>query len=275
MQEEYSVSVVIPTRNRFSAVWGAIKSVIDQGQYIRQIIIVDDDSTDLTSDSYELLKSFDPRVEIYRSPYRIGGAAARNLGAERATGEFIAFLDDDDIWLEGKIAKQLIFLRKHRSCGAVLCSELCLSMQTGDVSWTNPRRVNRRRLIAHFPCPGTSCLMVRSTVFKLVGGFNPSLRRLQDWDLYLRLSAITELGLIREPLTLWSSHRGEQISKLDHALYSSYVKIFFKMKACLTAPELAYFRLLLLRHRRGGDIGFVQLLYLKIKMRFYKTICGW
>lgn len=274
-KSENSVSVIIPTRNRVSRLWGAIKSVIDQGPSIRQVIIVDDSSSDLTSESHELLRHFDSRIEVHRSRCRIGGAAARNLGVTKAKGDLIAFLDDDDIWLEGKVDKQIAFLNGHDSYGAVLCSELRVNMQTGHSSVSRPGRVDRRRLIAHFPCPGTSCLMMRRPLFAMVGGFNPTLRRLQDWDFYLRLCAITELGVIREPLTLYVDHIGEQISKSREALYPSYRRIFFNIRASLDPGELSHFRLFLIAQRSIGHYSRFKQISLKLKIKLFKFLGSW
>ena len=274
-QFENSVSVIIPTRDRFSTLWGAIKSVIDQGLSIQQVIIVDDSSSDLTAESHELFKSFDPRIEVYRSLYGIGGAAARNLGVRKAKGDLIAFLDDDDIWLEGKVDKQIAFLNKYISCGAVLCPELRLNTRTGELSRVRKSAVDRARLIAHFPCPGTSCLMMRRALFDLVGGFNPTLRRLQDWDFYLRLASVTEIGFIREPLTLYTDHAGDQVSKSSRALYPSYRKVYLSMRASLTSRELTHFRLILILQRRIYRFNSLQRLVLKLKIRISKLLSGW
>jgi len=275
MSYEGTVSVVIPTKNRFTSLWSAVGSVVSQGRSISQIVVVDDGSCDLTSKSYDLLRSFDSRIEVLSTGGLSGGAAARNIGAMSAKCEYIAFLDDDDIWLERKIDTQLAFLTEHKSCGAVLCPELRLNTKTGQLSRVKQSAVDRTRLIAHFPCPGTSCLMMRRPLFDLVGGFNPTLRRLQDWDFYLRLASVTKIGFIRDPLTLYTDHAGDQISKSNSALYPSYRRIYLNIRATLTPRELTHFRLILIYHRNINHFNSLQRLALKTKIRLSRLLISW
>ena len=97
------VSVVIPTHNRAQLVKEAIDSVLAQSQPVREIIVVDDGSTDATKN---LLSNYGAKIQaLYESGK--GASAARNLGMRAATGTWIAFLDDDDVWLSNKIERQL------------------------------------------------------------------------------------------------------------------------------------------------------------------------
>lgn len=275
MSYERTVSVVIPTKNRFASLWSAISSVVSQGGSIRQIIVVDDGSCDLTSKSYDLLRSFDSRIEILSTGGPSGGAVARNMGAKSAKCEYIAFLDDDDIWLERKVDRQLAFLIKHKSCGAVLCPELRLNTKTGHFSRVKQSAVDRTRLIAHFPCPGTSCLMMRRPLFDLVGGFNPTLQRLQDWDFYLRLASVTKIGFIRDPLTLYIDHAGDQISKSNSALYPSYRRVYLNIRASLTPREVTHFRLILFQQRNMHHFNSLQRFGLKLKIALSRLLNTW
>ena len=104
------VSVIIPTYKRADKLLRAINSVCNQTYENLEILVVNDNEND---DQYtkELLVLFenitDPRVRLVFQERHINGAAARNAGIKKAKGEFIAFLDDDDIWMENKVQRQI------------------------------------------------------------------------------------------------------------------------------------------------------------------------
>ena len=105
------VSVVIPTYNRSTWVIGAIESIRRQTFDNLEIIVVDDGATDDTAGRVTAQSAEDPRVSYLYQANR-GVSAARNAGLARARGEFIAFLDSDDLWLPQKLARQLDLLEK-------------------------------------------------------------------------------------------------------------------------------------------------------------------
>ena len=100
-----TVSVVIPTHNRRKLVLRTIHSVLAQESLDFEVLVVDDGSTDGTTDAIRLLN--DPRVTVLRNDQPIRVAAARNMGADAATGAWIALLDDDDLWSPQKLRLQL------------------------------------------------------------------------------------------------------------------------------------------------------------------------
>ena len=99
------VSVIIPTRNRARFLAGAVKSVLEQSYNDFEIIVVDDCSSD---DTTALMESFrGSGIRYFRHDRRLGGASARNTGIHQSTGEYIAFLDDDDEWYPEKLGRQM------------------------------------------------------------------------------------------------------------------------------------------------------------------------
>jgi glycosyltransferase involved in cell wall biosynthesis len=117
------LSVVIPVWNRPRVVWDAIDSALCQGGPGEvEVIVVDDASTDGTPESIE--RRFGSRVRLLRSPYRRGPGAARNAGARVATGELLAFLDSDDLWLKGKLEAELRALDEFAGADAVVSDDL-------------------------------------------------------------------------------------------------------------------------------------------------------
>lgn len=109
------VSVVIPTYNRAELLDHAIASVLHQTTAADEIIVVDDGSTDSTPD---LVAGYGPPVVLLTQDHA-GSAAARNLGLAQATGDWVAFLDSDDIWNTTKLARQLHYVDQHPQCGLV------------------------------------------------------------------------------------------------------------------------------------------------------------
>jgi glycosyltransferase involved in cell wall biosynthesis len=109
------VSVVVPTFNRAELIQETIESVLRQTTPAHEIIVVDDGSTDSTC---AVVRAYGDRVVLLRHDRR-GPAAARNRGLERATGDWIAFLDSDDVWMPTKLEKQLQYLDRHPQCGFV------------------------------------------------------------------------------------------------------------------------------------------------------------
>ena len=109
------VSVVVPTYNRAEMIQEAIESVLRQTAPVHEIIVVDDGSTDSTC---ELVGAYGDPVVLLRHDHH-SAAAARNRGLARATGDWIAFLDSDDVWTPTKLEKQLQYLDRHPQCGFV------------------------------------------------------------------------------------------------------------------------------------------------------------
>jgi glycosyltransferase involved in cell wall biosynthesis len=109
------VSVVIPTYNRAELVEEAIASVLGQTTPVHEVIVVDDGSTD---SSRELVREHQRPVVLVEQAH-LGAATARNHGIARATGDWIAFLDSDDVWKPTKLEKQLEYLDLHPQCGLV------------------------------------------------------------------------------------------------------------------------------------------------------------
>lgn len=109
------VSVVVPTYNRAELIQEAIESVLCQTTPVHEIIVVDDGSTDSTC---ERVRGYGDRVVLLKHDRR-GAPAARNRGLARATGDWIASLDSDDVWTPTKLEKQLQYLDRHPQCGLV------------------------------------------------------------------------------------------------------------------------------------------------------------
>ncbi len=154
-------------------------SVYAQTSSAYEIIVVNDGSTDKTR---EAVSSFGPRVRLLTQMNQ-GPGAARNLGAHAAKGEWLAFLDADDVWLPVKLSKQLEYVRDP-AVAVVNCR--AKTKQGGPM----PAGISFDRLWAINDLI-TSAAIVRRTAFLAIGGFDPrpDLRSAEDYDLWLRLAA--------------------------------------------------------------------------------------
>lgn len=214
MKPEPLVSAVIPTYNRARVVSEAIDSVLGQTYPHVEVIVVDDGSTD---DTLEMLKSYGDRIRLVSQENR-GPAAARNRGVAASRGEIIAFLDSDDLWLPTKLERQVELLQKTPdSVPCCLCNitmrwsekELQsfgiarLDPQLSEGIWLNVDEVLATRFVLF-----NQGIAIRREVLEKLGGFDESLRLLEDHDLALRLSLEGPWAFIREPLVIWRETKG-------------------------------------------------------------------
>jgi glycosyltransferase involved in cell wall biosynthesis len=287
------VSVVIPTRNRRQRLEQAIDSVRNQRYLSLEIIVVDDGSTDGTEEFLRSISAFEPRLRVVRNATPLGGGGARNAGVAASCGNYIAFLDDDDIFLPGKLEVQIRRLAGAPGSPAVSCSFLVRRRDSGEDAAVILRPPSdREELLRANILGGASVCIVLAESFRKVGGFDERLPSCQDWDLWLKLHALGPIMVCPEPLVRYSFHDEGQITGNRRAEYLGkrrvhlrYVKemssptrlhslcevIFFRR--VVFAPTLSrrffgLFRLLLMA--RGSDRGryvwrAVKLLTIKIK----------
>jgi len=195
------ISAVIPVWNRARVVARAIDSVLAQALpagCTLETLIVDDGSTDGLDDA---LARYGDRIRCVRHGRNLGAAAARNTGVAAATGDYVAFLDSDDIWLPGKLAAQLAFMASHAypaSCTAVRLKRAGMAEITSPRYPTGPLGVSDFSW-GCFVSPG-STLICRRDAFHEVGEFDTTFERLEDWDWLLRYAHDHRFGFLAEPL---------------------------------------------------------------------------
>ncbi len=178
-----SVSVVIPTFNRWGKLAQALDSVLQQTLPVDEIIVVDDGSTDDTSEMLDEFVQQHPKLllRVIQQENR-GPATARNAGIRAASGEWIAFLDDDDVWFPDKTERQLAVLKEKPDICLVGCATDTLEMSGGfhlmDVSEWHMLYRN------WFLTPG---VMVRREVLMKHGGFPEDMHHCEDYALWLKI----------------------------------------------------------------------------------------
>jgi len=205
------VSVILPVYNRAWCIGQAVDSVLAQTYGNRELIVVDDGSTDGTD---RLLHQYGGQISVIRQPNR-GVSAARNRGVRATCGDLIAFLDSDDLWLPEKLARQTAFFQDHPE------TRIC---QTEEIWIRNGIRVNPR--VRHQKPSGDifarslalclvspSAVMLERGLFQETGGFDESLPAAEDYDMWLRIGARLPVFLIEEPLVVKRGGHPDQLSK--------------------------------------------------------------
>lgn len=205
-----TVSVVIPTFNRSAMLCQAVESVLNQTSVAPEVIVVDDGSTDGTRFA---LQAFGSKVRIIVQ-YHAGVSAARNRGIRASKGEWLAFLDSDDLWLPGKLSEQLDYLAKHPEIKICQTEEVWL--RNGER--LNPKKYHRKPQGFCFPLLLERCLIspsavvIHRSVFDEVGLFDESLPACEDYDLWLRIGLRCAVGLVDKPLTIKRGGHPDQLS---------------------------------------------------------------
>lgn len=221
-----TVSVIIPSYNNANYIVAALDSVYNQAvDFDLQIIVVDDGSTDNTSEVLLEYTSTGNRQLNYIVQKNAGPAAARNKGIESATGKYIAFLDADDEWLPGHLQKTVSFLEQGDFDWVATGYYKRLpdgSQQYRtfiDDSYMYERKSGRVQLLSRglfffSSAPiWTGTLLFSSSCLKSLGGFDPSFRIGEDWDLYLRAEeAGFACGFLDEATAIYN-HNPNSITK--------------------------------------------------------------
>lgn len=209
------VSVVIPAYNDARFIGQALRSVLAQSYRPLDIVVVDDGSTDETA---EIAGSFGPQVRIFRQA-NAGAAAARNRGLAVSTGDYVAFLDADDLWHPRKVELQLRHLQTCPECAAVYCRKIEVRADTQTLQWngtigeppdalaTNPRESGWLYLeLLRSSLIHTSSIMVSRAAIERVGLFEESLRKGQDLEFWLRLSRLAPIHMLDAVLSAYRIH---------------------------------------------------------------------
>ncbi len=209
------ISVIIPTHNRADVLPRAIKSIQNQTRPVDEIIVVSDGSTDNTEALVKELAEKDSRIRLIAYHPGHNGNYARNKGLEAATGQFIAFLDDDDEWLPRKTELQMELFEKDPEVGLVYASQNCIYTDAGITYQTQPmyRGDLSKRIFIRGEVGTPSQVMVRRSVLDKTGSFDLKLGALQDYDLWIRCCLVTKVDFVPEPcINYYNSTTTNQVS---------------------------------------------------------------
>lgn len=208
------VTAVITTHNRCELLKKAIKSVLEQ-TYIdnMEVLVVDDASDDGTKEYMESINVEKLKYIRISKEESKGGCYARNLGIKNATGEYIAFLDDDDEWYPEKTTKQVKILDENPDIGVVVCG-MDVEYNMGKLFESNVQNEEKvqdfsKKILYRMPGP-TSTLLIRKELLEQINGFDEKLRYWQDYDLMVRLCQICKVGFNNENLILYRVNIGDK-----------------------------------------------------------------
>lgn len=221
------ISVVIPTFNRARQVIAALESVLAQTYIALDVIVVDDGSTDHTP---EAIRDFISRQGASAAKIRLvsqhnqGQSCARNKGIAEARGQWIAFLDSDDVWGRDKIEWQIRAVEEcGRTCGACITDAMLTNYHDKPVTAFGECGRSFDRMMAvddnsvvnlagSFEPYWVSTLLARTDLVRQIGGFDPKIRFAEDHDFNFRLSLATPICYVNKPLA--------SIDRLDSPLGS-------------------------------------------------------
>jgi glycosyltransferase involved in cell wall biosynthesis len=216
-----TVSVIIPTYNYADYLPEAIESVLKQTFRDIEVILVDDGSTDNTPQIVQKYLT-NPLVHYVRKENG-GQASAKNRGIIESTGEFIAFLDADDIWFSNKLELQLQLFGKNPHTGVVYSRRIYID-PSGKPLPTIQRKLHRGSIlnkiyITNFVCFSSS--IVRKNCFQRLGLFDEKLRFSEDYDFWIRVASLYDFDFVDSPLVYYrTGHTSTQQSRDKEQVYA-------------------------------------------------------
>jgi len=211
-ENDYKVSVIIPTLNRINTLQRAIDSVIAQSFKSIEIIVVDNGSSD---GSVNMLKKNYPTVKLIHE-HKSGVSASRNKGIMYAKNTWIAFLDSDDAWDQKKLEKQINLLHNSHDKYRLI--------HTNEIWISNGKKINQMKKHQKFGgyifneclslcCISPSSVLIDRSIFDDMGLFNENLPVCEDYDMWLRICSKEAVLFIDEKLTFKYGGHKDQLSK--------------------------------------------------------------
>lgn len=231
------VSVVIPTKNRADYVSSAIKSVLNQTFEDLEIVVVDGASIDNTR---EVIGRFDDaRIRYICEKNDRGVSASRNAGIEHSRGKYIAFLDDDDLWMPTKLEKQFNLLDENPRISVVSTGSWIINESGKIIGFRIPSlrgKIFPKILLENY-VGNCSKVILKKECLEKVGLFDENLPANEDFDLWIRLAKHFEFDYIEECLVLYRIH-GRRISADPHKLLKAKKFLYKKhSKELMTVPN--------------------------------------
>jgi glycosyltransferase involved in cell wall biosynthesis len=273
MTSHPTVSVVIPTRNRAELLTThALPSALAQRDVDFEVVVVDDASDD---DGRRALDGLtDPRVRVVHHAIREGQSRARNTGIEAARGDWIAFLDDDDLWSPDKLREQLDAAASAGAefayTGVVMIDEGRAGQVIQVLPPTPPEGLLKLLLTTNAIHAGASSVLARASVVREVGGFDETLVQFTDWDLWIRLAAHGPAAACPAMLVAYCLHDSNQMLVEPPDLSDELEYVITKQRAAgrEMSPDPAYYaHWLAVGHRRVGRERDAARIYLRAAVR--------
>lgn len=241
------VTVIIPSYNCEAYISETIECVLAQTYPNIELIVIDDGSTDNTKN---VIRSYGEKLTLI-SKENTGVCAARNLGIQKASGEYICLLDHDDYWFPDKISQQLELFKNHPETGVVYSHFACWSPDrdgnfsdqscvdivpiSNDIDYAFSGWIYHLLLLDCWVL--TSTAMIRANVFEKCGLFDEQLPYSEDWDLWLRISRNYQFIKLKCTTTLYRQHPQQGNRKVRSIDYRTKLLESTKKKWGLCSPD--------------------------------------
>jgi Glycosyl transferase family 2 len=237
-----AVSIILPTFNRLKYLRPAVDSVFAQTHADWELLIADDGSDEETRAYLKDLESL-PRVKLIWLPHSGNPSAVRNAALREASGDYIAFLDSDDVWLPSKLERQIDALRASSHCRWIYTGYVRIDdagetkTYPGTKPWIPYRGAIYEQLLRLEAAVATAAVLVERGLLAQVGGFDEEMLLFEHYDLWLRLAGHSEVELIDEPLTCLRSHE-QHHSEAGIPRLAGRRKLLSKARSRVTDPQL-------------------------------------
>lgn len=218
------VSVIVPTFNRAKVLPRALESAFGQTHHGIEVIVVDDGSTDGTLEWLDRVD--ETRLRVLSTPENGGPARARNLGLAACRGDYVAFLDSDDVWEPWKLQAQLArFDQGGPRIGAVYCGRRIRLPDGTELEIRPEARGDLYRALLRRNSIPLPTLVVRRAVLDEVGAFDPTLPACEDWDLILRIARVTDIDAVASPDVQYDGTGADRMSARARSVFSANHRI--------------------------------------------------
>lgn len=223
-QNNKKISVITPTFNCSNYIFKTLESILNQTHDNFEIIVVDDFSTDSTVEEIKKIK--DERIKLFVNSKNQGAAYCRNLAISKATGDYVAFLDGDDLWLKDKLEKQLSFMIDN-NLDFSYTNYYVLNDDKNKICryYTGPKVVNHKKFLK-LDYVGCLTVMYKRSIYPDLFIPNDIYKR-NDYALWLKLSEKADCHLLNENLSIYRS-RNNSVSSISKFKLIKYHKIVFK-----------------------------------------------
>lgn len=203
MENQIGISVIIPMYNSEATIQRVISSVLIQTYNNLEVIIVDDASSDCSADIINSIK--DSRIKYIKNQKNMGPAASRNIGVKQARYDYIAFEDSDDEWLPDKLKMQMELMNSDKELGLVYCA---YTYTTEKSQIKVPPNCYKKEELEGYIFEsiwkenkiGTPTILMKKECFNNVGGFNSSLKSIEDWEFVLRVAQKYKIGYLNQAM---------------------------------------------------------------------------
>lgn len=267
------ISVIVPTYNRAHTLGRALDSALAQSLKPFEIIVVDDGSTDSTAETVEYWRgrNVDFQGLIYLKTENRGVSSARNVGASKAKGDWLAFLDSDDEWLPHKLARQAPLTKNYELVhGEEIWIRNGVRVNAMDKYKKSGGRIFKR--CVDICCISPSSVLIRRELFLKLDGFRNDFPVCEDYELWLRITSRHEVGFIEEPVLKKYGGHEDQLSRLHKAVdfyrcralvpFLENIEISLEERAHVIQTLIKKCRILIkgyLKHENLADLNVVQL----------------